>query len=101
MLLEEDVCNIRRCRCEEIPLIPGKGQWLCCAGAAMKRNPMSKRNASKMVGVARRHQRADRLRPQTQTTRKSDHRTTALSNSMKLSHAPWGHPSWTGHGGEV
>ena len=24
-----------------------------------------------------------------------------LSNSMKLSHAVWGHPRWTGHGGEV
>ena len=28
-------------------------------------------------------------------------RTTALSNSMKLSHAVWGHPRWMGHGGEV
>ena len=27
--------------------------------------------------------------------------TTALSNSMKLSHAVWGHPKRTGHGGEV
>ena len=27
--------------------------------------------------------------------------TTALSNSMKLSHAMWGHTRWTGHGGEV
>ena len=27
--------------------------------------------------------------------------TTALSNSMKLSHAVWGHPRWVGHGGEV
>ena len=27
--------------------------------------------------------------------------TTALSNSMKLSHAMWGHPRWMGHGGEV
>jgi len=27
--------------------------------------------------------------------------TTALSNSMKLSHAVWGHPRWAGHGGEV
>ena len=26
---------------------------------------------------------------------------TALSNSMKLSHAMWGHPRRTGHGGEV
>ena len=28
-------------------------------------------------------------------------RTTALSNSRKLSHAVWGHPGWAGHGGEV
>ena len=28
-------------------------------------------------------------------------RTTALSNSMKLSHALWGHPRQAGHGGEV
>ena len=25
----------------------------------------------------------------------------SVSNSMKLSHALWGHPRWTGHGGEV
>ena len=28
-------------------------------------------------------------------------RTTALSNSMKLSHALWGHTRQLGHGGEV
>ena len=27
--------------------------------------------------------------------------TTDLSNSMKLSHALWGHPRWVGHGGVV
>ena len=26
--------------------------------------------------------------------------TTALSNSLKLSHAVWGHPGQTAHGGE-
>ena len=47
-----------------------------------------KRNPSKTVGTARGHQRADRLKPQSQTTSQSDHtRTTALSNSVKLSHA--------------
>ena len=25
----------------------------------------------------------------------------SLSNSMKLSHAMWDHPRWTGHGAEV
>ena len=41
-----------------------------------------------MVGVARGHQRADTLKPYPQKTSQSNHtRTTALSNSMKLSHA--------------
>ena len=47
-----------------------------------------KRNPSKMVGVARGQQRADTLKPYAQKTSQSNHtRTTALSNSMKLSHA--------------
>ena len=47
-----------------------------------------KRNPSKRVGVARGHQRADTLKPYSQKTSQSNHtRTTALSNSMKLSHA--------------
>ena len=47
-----------------------------------------KRNPSKMVGVARGHQREDTLKPYSQKTSQSNHtRTTALSNSMKLSHA--------------
>ena len=41
-----------------------------------------------MVGVARGHQRADTLKPYPQKTSQSNHtRNTALSNSMKLSHA--------------
>ena len=41
-----------------------------------------------MVGVARGHQRADTRKPYSQKTSQSYHtRTTALSNSMKLSHA--------------
>ena len=41
-----------------------------------------------MVGVARGHQRTDTLKPYSQKTSQSNHtRTTALSNSMKLSHA--------------
>ena len=56
----------------------------------MKRYPhvQGKRNPSKMVGVARGHQRADALKPYSQKTRQSNHtRTTALSNAMKPSHA--------------
>ena len=56
--------------CEEIPHVQGN------------------RNPSKMVGVARGHQRADTLKPYSQKTSQSNHtRTTALSNSMKISHA--------------
>ena len=41
-----------------------------------------------MVGVARGHQRADTLKPYSQKYSQSNHtRTTALLNSMKLSHA--------------
>ena len=47
-----------------------------------------KRNPSKMVGAARGHHRADTLKPYSQKTSQSNHtRTTALSNSMKPSHA--------------
>ena len=45
-----------------------------------------KRNPNKMAAVARGHQRADTLKPYSQKTSESNHtRTTALSNSMKLS----------------
>ena len=41
-----------------------------------------------MVSIARGHQRADTLKPYSQKTSQSNHtRTTALSNSMKPSHA--------------
>ena len=47
-----------------------------------------KRNPSKTVGVATGHQREDTLKSYSQKTSQSNHnRTTALSNSMKLSHA--------------
>ena len=49
---------------KEIPLIQGKEQWLCFAGAAVKiPHTQDKRNPSKMVGVARGHQRTDTLKP--------------------------------------
>ena len=34
--------KVRRGGHEEIPLVQGKEQWLCFAGAAMKRYPTSK-----------------------------------------------------------
>ena len=61
-----------------------------------------KRKPSKTVGVARGHQRADTLKLYSQKTSQSNHtRTTALSNSMKISHALWCHPRRAGHGGEI
>ena len=77
--------TVRKGGDEEIPLVQGKEQRLCFARAAVKRYPhvQGKRNPRKTVGVARGHQRADTLK-----TCQSNHtRTTALSNSMKLSHA--------------
>ena len=47
---------------EEIPLIQGKEQQLCFAGAAVKRYPTSKVRETQ-VGVVKGHQRADTLKP--------------------------------------
>ena len=61
---------------------------LCWSSCEEIPQEQGKRNPSKMVGVARGHQRADTLKPHSQKTSQSNHtRTTALSNSMKLSHA--------------
>ena len=61
---------------------------LCWSSCEEIPHAQGKRNPSKMVGVARGHQRADTLKPCSQKTSQSNHtRTTALSNSMKLSHA--------------
>ena len=82
--------KVRNSGGKEIPLVQGKEQRLCFAGAAGKRYPMPKvkRNPSKMVGVARGHQRTDTLKPYSQKTSQSNHtRNTALSNLTKLSHA--------------
>ena len=61
---------------------------LCWSSHEEIPHAQGKRNPSKMVGVARGHQRADTLKPYSQKTTQSNHtRTTALSNSMKPSHA--------------
>ena len=56
--------KVRRGGHEEIPLVQDKEQRLHFAGAAVKRYPQvqGKRSPSKMVGVARGHQRADTLK---------------------------------------
>ena len=61
---------------------------LCWSGREEIPHAQGKRNPSKMVGITRGLQRADTLKPYSQKTSQSNHtRTTALSNSMKLSHA--------------
>ena len=59
---------------------------LCWSSREEIPHAQGKRNPSKTVGVARGHQRANTLKPYSQKTSQSNHtRTTALSNSMKLS----------------
>ena len=61
---------------------------LCWSSREEIPHAQGKREPSKIVGVARGHQRADTLKPYSQKTSQSNHtRTTALSNSMKPSHA--------------
>ena len=61
---------------------------LCWSSCEEMPHAQGKRNPSEMVGVARGHQRADTLKPYSQKSSQSNHtRTTALSNSMKPSHA--------------
>ena len=91
--------KVRKGGGEEIPLVQGKE--LCWSSHEEIPHVQGKRNSSKMIGVVRGHQRADTLKPYSQKTSQSNHtRTTALSNSMKLSHALLGHPRRAGHGGE-
>ena len=61
---------------------------LCWSSCEEIPHAQGKRNPVKMVGVERGHQRTDTLNPYSQKISQSNHtRTTALSNSMKLSHA--------------
>ena len=61
---------------------------LCWSSHEEIPHAQGKRNPSKTVGVVRGHQRANTLKPYSQKTSQSNHtRTTALSNSVKLSQA--------------
>ena len=61
---------------------------LCWSSREETPHAQGKRNPSKTVGVATGHHRANTLNPYSQKTSQSNHtRTTALSNSMKLSPA--------------
>ena len=94
--------KVRKGGGEEITLIQGKEQWLCFAGAAVKRYPTSKVTETQVRQWVL--QEASEGRHINHNHRKLVNiitRTTALSNSMKLSHAVWGHPRRAGHCGEV
>ena len=71
---------------EEIPHVQGKRNPSKTVGIA--RGHQRADTLKPTVGIARGHQRTDTLKPYSQKTSQSNHsRTTALSNSMKLSHA--------------
>ena len=64
---------------------------LCWSSREEIPHAQDKRNPSKTVGVVR----GQTLKSYSQKTSQSNHtRTTALSNSMKLSHAVWGNTRW-------
>ena len=78
--------KVRKGGSEEIPFVQGKEQ-LCGSSREEIPHAQGKRNPSKTVGAARGHQSANTLKPYSQKTSQSNHtRTTALSNSKKLSH---------------
>ena len=78
----------------------GAAAALCWSSHEERPHVQGKRNSGKTVDTGRGDQRADRLKPHRQLANLITW-TTALSNSMKLSHAVWGHPGRMGHGGEV
>ena len=51
----------------------GEAAALCCSSHEEIPHIQGKRNPSKMVGTEKGHQKADRLKPQSQTTSQSDH----------------------------
>ena len=68
--------KVRRGGGEEIPLVQGKeGAAATLYWSSHEEIPhvQGKRIPSKMVGAKRGHQRADRLKPQSQKTSQSDH----------------------------
>ena len=78
----------------------GAAAVLCWSSHEERPCVQGKRNTGKTVDTGRGDQGADRLKSHRQLANLITW-TTALSNSMKLSHAVWGHPGWMGHGGEV
>ena len=78
--------KVRKGDSEEIPLIKGKEQQLHFAGVALKRYPTPKVRETQVRWQVL--QEGHTVKPYSQKTSQSNHtRTTALSNSVKLSHA--------------
>ena len=73
--------------------------WSC--NLEVKYHWQGKRNPSKMLGTDRGHQRADRLKPQSQTTSQSDHTDHSLVWLNETKQCCVGPPKQEGHGGEV
>ena len=67
--------KVRSSSCEEIPQVQGKRALDSSPRSCHEAIPhlQGKGNWSKTVGTKRGHQRADRLKPQSQTTSQSDH----------------------------
>ena len=95
--------KVRRGSSEEIPLVQGKEQWLRFAGTAVKRYPTSKVRETQDGRCCKRASEGRHTETIiTENYSQYNHtRTTALSNSMKLSHALWGHARWAGNCGEA
>ena len=94
--------KVRRVSCDEIPLVQSKEQQLCFAGAAVKRYSTSKvRETQVRQWVLQEVSEGRHINHNHRKLVNIITRTTALSNSMKLSHVVWGPPRQAGHGGEV
>ena len=85
--------EVRGCGWEELPHARGRGRQLgeatplssyeavavlCWSSHEEIPHIQGKRKPSKTVGTERGHQRADRLKPQSQTTSQSDHKDHSL-----------------------
>ena len=93
--------KVRRGSCEEKLLIQGEEQRLRFAGAAVRRYPTSKVRETQDGRCCGRASEGRHTKTIITETSQSDHRTTVVSNSVTLSHAMWGHPRRSSHGGEV
>ena len=74
---------------------------LCWSSHEEIPHAQGKRNPSKMVGVARGHQRADTLKPYSEKTSQSNHTRPQPCLLNETKPCPWSNPRRAGHGGEI